>query len=137
MPVPFTVELKVTAWHQFPLCLKPHIGWSLDHKTFYKYPLRSNMKKDNDFINWFLLDGKLVGKNSLGNLKCNAVTFVHFKIFGLNYLYFRHSLFETYNMIDGVLHSRPTWCCYSSTHLATKLRRKQETCGRSRTEINL
>ena len=84
VPVPFTVELKVTAWHQFPLCLKPHIGWSLDHKTFYKYPLRSNMKKDNDFINWFLLDGKLVGKNSLGNLKRYAGTFVYFQFFCLN-----------------------------------------------------
>ena len=46
------------------------------------------MKKNNDFINWFLLGGKLVGKNSLGNLKCNAVTFVYFQIFGLNFFLF-------------------------------------------------
>ena len=52
------------------------------------------MKKNNDFIDWFLLDGKLVGKNSLGNLKCNAVTFVYFQIVGQNYFHVWQCLTE-------------------------------------------
>ena len=63
-------------------------------QNFLQVSIEVKYEKNNDFINWFLLGGKLVGKNSLGNLKCNAVTFVYFQIFGIIFFYFRQSLLE-------------------------------------------